>query len=158
VYRGRHPAPVLVMATHPELYSGKHKATGMNVQVACAITGRLSWISDPVPGSRTTAIAWANLESSSRLTRETGSAIKDMSATECSLHSRSQKAANSCIGRKSSTGRSINPLRHRAGHRQRQDLAHHAHRLSKAHRYIRYDHLSRGRPALLQDRLNNPHA
>ena len=37
---------------HPELYSGKHKTTGMNVQVACTIDGRLSWISDPVPGSR----------------------------------------------------------------------------------------------------------
>lgn len=37
---------------HPELYSGKHKTTGMNVQVACTITGRLSWISDPVNGSR----------------------------------------------------------------------------------------------------------
>jgi len=38
--------------THPELYSGKHKTTGMNVQVACTMEGRLSWISDPVPGSR----------------------------------------------------------------------------------------------------------
>ena len=37
---------------HPELYSGKHKTTGMNVQVACIITGRLAWISDPIPGSR----------------------------------------------------------------------------------------------------------
>ena len=37
---------------HPELYSGKHKTTGMNVQVACTIGGRLTWISDPIPGSR----------------------------------------------------------------------------------------------------------
>jgi hypothetical protein len=37
---------------HPELYSGKHKATGMNVQVSCTITGSLAWISDPIPGSR----------------------------------------------------------------------------------------------------------
>ncbi len=37
---------------HPELYSGKHKATGMNVQVVCTIGGRLAWISDPIPGSR----------------------------------------------------------------------------------------------------------
>jgi len=36
----------------PELYSGKHKKTGMNVQVACTIDGRCAWISDPVPGSR----------------------------------------------------------------------------------------------------------
>jgi len=37
---------------HKELYSGKHKTTGMNVQVACTIYGRLAWISDPVNGSR----------------------------------------------------------------------------------------------------------
>ncbi len=44
--------PCWSWATHPELYSGKHKTTGMNVQVACTITGRLAWISDPFPGSR----------------------------------------------------------------------------------------------------------
>ena len=38
--------------THPELYSGKHKTTGMNVQVACTITGCLAWISDSISGSR----------------------------------------------------------------------------------------------------------
>ena len=37
---------------HPELYSGKHKATGLNVQVACDLSGRLTWVSDPVDGSR----------------------------------------------------------------------------------------------------------
>src|SRR5918911_1242100 len=36
----------------PELYSGKHKTTGMNVQVAATLAGRLAWISDPVDGSR----------------------------------------------------------------------------------------------------------
>ena len=33
-----------------ELYSGKHKKTGLNVQVACRLSGRLAWISDPVDG------------------------------------------------------------------------------------------------------------
>ena len=28
------------------------KTTGMNVLVACTLEGRLSWVSDPVPGSR----------------------------------------------------------------------------------------------------------
>ena len=37
---------------HPELYSGKHKTTGMNLQVACTHEGELAWISDPVDGSR----------------------------------------------------------------------------------------------------------
>jgi hypothetical protein len=35
-----------------QLYSGKHKATGLNVQVACDLSGRLAWISDPVDGCR----------------------------------------------------------------------------------------------------------
>jgi hypothetical protein len=33
---------------HPELYSGKHHTTGLNLQVVCDLTGRLRWISDPV--------------------------------------------------------------------------------------------------------------
>jgi hypothetical protein len=35
-----------------QLYSGKHKTTGMNIQVACDLNGRLAWISDPVDGCR----------------------------------------------------------------------------------------------------------
>jgi hypothetical protein len=37
---------------HPELYSGKHKTTGLNVQVVCDLNGTLAWISDPVDGCR----------------------------------------------------------------------------------------------------------
>ena len=37
---------------HPELYSGKHKTTGLNVQVACDLYGKLKWVSDPVSGNR----------------------------------------------------------------------------------------------------------
>jgi len=44
--------PCWSWAAHPELYSGKHKTTGMKVQVACTIYGHLAWISDPVNGSR----------------------------------------------------------------------------------------------------------
>lgn len=44
--------PCWSWAEHPELYSGKHKTTGMNVQVACTLSGRLVWISDPIVGSR----------------------------------------------------------------------------------------------------------
>ena len=36
---------------HKDLYSGKHKTTGMNLQVATDLNGRLCWISDPLPGS-----------------------------------------------------------------------------------------------------------
>jgi hypothetical protein len=44
--------PCWSWASHPELYSGKHKTTGMNAQVACTLSGKLAWISDPVNGSR----------------------------------------------------------------------------------------------------------
>ena len=36
----------------PELYSGKRKTTGLNVQVVCDLYGRLAWISDPADGCR----------------------------------------------------------------------------------------------------------
>ena len=35
----------------PELYSGKHHTTGVNLQVACTLTGHLAWISKPSAGS-----------------------------------------------------------------------------------------------------------
>jgi DDE superfamily endonuclease/Helix-turn-helix of DDE superfamily endonuclease len=44
--------PCWSWASRPELYSGKHKATGMNVQVACTLAGKLAWISDAIDGSR----------------------------------------------------------------------------------------------------------
>ena len=44
--------PCWSWAAHPELYSGKHKTTGMNIQFACTIDGELAWISDPVNGAR----------------------------------------------------------------------------------------------------------
>ena len=37
-------------ADHPELYSGKHQTTGVNVQVACTLSGTLAWVSDPHDG------------------------------------------------------------------------------------------------------------
>jgi len=42
--------PCWSWASHPELYSGKHKTTGMNVQVACTLSGHLAWISDAIEG------------------------------------------------------------------------------------------------------------
>lgn len=37
---------------HAELYSGKHRTTGLNLQVVCDLAGRLRWISDPADGCR----------------------------------------------------------------------------------------------------------
>ena len=42
--------PCWSWADHPENFSGKHHTTGLNVQVACTLSGRLAWVSDPMPG------------------------------------------------------------------------------------------------------------
>ena len=44
-------APCWSWHEHPELYSGKHHTTGVNLQVACTLAGHLAWISPPLPGS-----------------------------------------------------------------------------------------------------------
>jgi hypothetical protein len=44
--------PCWSWAAHPQLYSGKHKTTGLNVQILGTLDGELVWISDPVDGSR----------------------------------------------------------------------------------------------------------
>jgi len=43
--------PLWSWADHPELYAGKHKTTGLNVQVACDLSRTLVWVSDPAHGS-----------------------------------------------------------------------------------------------------------
>jgi len=42
--------PCWSWAGHGELWSGKHRTTGVNVQVACTLSGQLAWVSDPTPG------------------------------------------------------------------------------------------------------------
>jgi DDE superfamily endonuclease/Helix-turn-helix of DDE superfamily endonuclease len=43
--------PCWSWANRPELYSGKHHTTGVNVQVAATLAGTVAWVSDPLPGS-----------------------------------------------------------------------------------------------------------
>jgi hypothetical protein len=42
--------PCWSWSQHPELWSGKHRTTGLNIQVACTLAGDLAWVSDPMPG------------------------------------------------------------------------------------------------------------
>jgi hypothetical protein len=44
--------PCWSWASHRQLYSGKHKTTGLNVQILGTLDGELVWISDPVDGYR----------------------------------------------------------------------------------------------------------
>ncbi|MEI2779431.1 MAG: transposase family protein [Tetrasphaera sp.] len=43
--------PCWSWADIPDLYSGKHHTTGVNVHIAATLSGRLLWVSDPLPGS-----------------------------------------------------------------------------------------------------------
>lgn len=45
-------------ASRDDLYSGKHRDTGFNLQVAATLSGRLLAIGTPVPGARHDAHAW----------------------------------------------------------------------------------------------------
>jgi len=46
------PLPCWSWASNPRLYSGKHKTTGLSVQVACTLDGSRAWVSDAIDGSR----------------------------------------------------------------------------------------------------------
>ena len=66
---------------HPELYSGKHHTTGLNIQVVCDLVGRLRWISDPVDGCRHDSAALRARASWTGSIPRTGSATKATSAS-----------------------------------------------------------------------------
>ena len=72
--------PCWSWATHPRLYSGKHKTTGMNVQVVCTLDGELVWISDPVEGAHHDVFCWTSPASCRCSIPATGQATKATSA------------------------------------------------------------------------------
>ena len=43
--------PCWSWAGRPDLWSGKHQTTGVNVRLACDLAGRILWVPDPLPGS-----------------------------------------------------------------------------------------------------------
>lgn len=88
---------------HPELYSGKHHTTGLNLQVACDLAGRLRWISDPSKVAATTVRRCVARASWMGSILTTGSVTKATSASACSLPSENHHTANSSTGKKSST-------------------------------------------------------
>jgi hypothetical protein len=50
--------PCWTWRAHPELRSGKHRATGMKVLLACTPDGRPAWISGPVNGKHHDMYIW----------------------------------------------------------------------------------------------------
>jgi hypothetical protein len=72
--------PYWSWASAPGLYSGKHKTTGMNVQVVCTLDGELVWISDPIEGARHDLFCLDESRALDGLIPAIGPATKAMSA------------------------------------------------------------------------------
>jgi hypothetical protein len=149
--------PCWSWAGHPELYSGKHKTTGMNVQLACTLDGELAWISDPIDGARHDTHC---LRESGALPAETANNwIGNKGVCRQWYDHPIQKAPlprPDRLGEKLQHPGQQNPLCHRAGDCKLQDLADHAHRLSTTALDVQYNDLNGGCSALLLDQLNNP--
>lgn len=99
--------PCWSWADHPELYSGKHKTTGMNVQIACTLDGRLAWISDPIDGRRHDTYCLG--ESEVLVTLDPGNWVGDKGYVGNDMITPIKKPAGVIFwtGRRSSTLRSI---------------------------------------------------
>ena len=147
--------PCWSWAGHKELYSGKHKTTGMNVQVACTIHGSLAWISDPVDGSRHDN--YCKEESGVLVTMDPKNWIGDKGYIGNHMITPFRKPAGGELldWQKRFDAQSIDSVDDRAGNLALQELDHHAHRLPATAWDIYDDYLSGSWPALLQDGLNN---
>jgi hypothetical protein len=99
--------PCWSWASCPALYSGKHKTTGMNVQVACTLTGHLAWISDPIDGHHHDSYCLA--ESGALAGADPGTWIGDKGyiGNDMLTPIRKPPTATCSAGRTNSTGRSI---------------------------------------------------
>jgi transposase len=70
----------------PELYSGKHHTTGHNAQVVSDLTGRLIYLSAPLPGNTHDTNAMRQLDLATLLTSiSTGNAIGDKGYQGCNI-------------------------------------------------------------------------
>ena len=110
--------PCWSWAARPELYSGKHKTTGMNIQVACNLAGRLVWISDPVNGSRHDSYCMD--ESGVLITMDPGNWAGDKGYVGHGMITPFKKpAGGELLDWQKEFNTQVNklPLRHRASHR-----------------------------------------
>jgi transposase len=79
-------APCWTWADMPQLYSGKHKATGHNLQVASDLAGRLVYLSPPLPGSTHDAAAFRHHDLPNLLTSiAIGNSIGDKGYQGCGI-------------------------------------------------------------------------
>ena len=97
--------PCWSWAGHPELYSGKHKTTGLNVQIVAPLTASLCGSPTRWTAPATTRTACANPAPSHRRPLPTGPATRDTSAPARSLPSRNPPTVTCWYYIRSSAGR-----------------------------------------------------
>ena len=151
--------PTWSWRTMPELYSGKHKTTGVNVQVACDLTGRLAFISDPMPGRTHDAHALKETGLLDHIT--TGQLIGDKGYIGLGMitpvrtqpkqqHTEEEKKVQQVSKR--------DTLHDRTSHRQLQNLENRPHRLPQTlHNIPRNNHHSSRTRILQKHILTKPH-
>lgn len=79
-------APCWSWADTPDLYSGKHKTTGHNIQVVSDLRGRLVYLSPPLPGNTHDTAAFREHDLPSLLTSiRTGNTVADKGYQGCGI-------------------------------------------------------------------------
>ena len=102
--------PCWSWSDRPELYSGKHHTTGVNVQFLASLTGTLHWVSDPLPGSTHDVIA---LDTHDVLTGfDPSQIVADKGYVGRGLLTPAKKSANATLtATQKATNRTINQIR-----------------------------------------------
>jgi len=88
----------------PELYSGKHKTTGHNVQVVSDLRGQLVYLSAPLPGKTHDAEAFRQLDLATVLTSiGNGNTVGDKGYQRATRDARSSARPGNCQAPNSAT-------------------------------------------------------
>ncbi len=95
--------PYWSWAGHRQLFSGRHRTTGLNVQLVCNLNGRLVWISGPVDGCRHDSAALASSGVLQTLDPATWMATRGLPGLASSRRSVSHPTAISRTPRSNST-------------------------------------------------------
>ena len=152
-------------ADHLELYSGKHKTAGLNVQVACTLSGALAWVSDPPrregPRHRGAAPLWPERRPTPGPTRRSAATV---ACRRQGLHrtghdhpqEKTREPAPPPRRQDLQPGRQPDPLQDRKSHRQHQDMKGPAHRLQKTTRHLPRNHHSHPRNHIHIHPMNKP--
>ena len=152
--------PTRSWRTMPELFSGKHKTTGVNVQVACDPTGRPAFVSDPMPGRTHDAHALKETGLPDHIT--TGQLIGDNGYIGLGMitpirtqpkqhHTEKEKRFNKSVN--------TDTLHDRTSHRQPQNLENPPHRLPQTLPNIPRNNHHSSRTRILQEHImTKPHS